>query len=701
MDPADVVEAEPQPLPQTAPTERRPASAHWALLLPACVSVIVLLLLSPALLVQHNTPAGYDLGAHLYPYGEGVQLLHSEGRILGWSHGWFAGFPLFYFYFPLPVLPMALLSPFLGMGAALKIVSVLGILLFPFAAFGVLRGLSVAHLPAGIAALFASVFLFMQSFWFLGGNISSTLAGEFSYGLSFTLSLAYVGVVTRAVDERWRGGPWAALLLAGSALSHILTTLVVVLASATLLWERHARARVLRTWLHGFAIAAFWALPFLARIELVPHMGWEWDRSWRDLLPVEVLPVVPFALLGVLLSVQLGIRAAPLLALPVIAVVLWLLPQQGFLPTRPLPYWYFALHALAALIVAGGVQEWRNPSGHGKRRSTLLAAAAAVLALLFTNAFRDVTQLQQWAEFNYSGYETKPGWNQYRELMEVLRQLPEGRVHWEDAAEIKRYGTPHALALIPYWTRQAALGGLWVESSQLTPYFMRVKAETSAAEATRADPRVPAEHRLDFDRGVAHLRALGVRYYIAFTPQAAARADARPDLRRVAASPSLVVYEIAGVDIVSVATTTPVVHDGADFESAAAAWFDDTSGLDRWLVAEGPAAWPRSSADASARPLANNNAAVSAVRLSRDSIAFRTSAVGVPHLVRVNWFPNWRAEGATGPHRAAPTFMVVVPTQPEVRLVWKPGTVEHAGIILSALGLGALLLYPLAWRRRH
>ena len=49
-------------------------------------------------------------------------------------------------------------------------------------------------------------------------------------------------------------------------------------------------------------------------------------------------------------------------------------------------------------------------------------------------------------------------------------------------------------------------------------------------------------------------------------------------------------------------------------------------------------------------------------------MSFHVDQVGVPVLVKVSYFPNWEVDGAEGPYRVAPNFMVVVPTQNDVRL---------------------------------
>ena len=42
----------------------------------------------------------------------------------------------------------------------------------------------------------------------------------------------------------------------------------------------------------------------------------------------------------------------------------------------------------------------------------------------------------------------------------------------------------------------------------------------------------------------------------------------------------------------------------------------------------------------------------------------------MPVLVKVSYFPNWKAHGAEGPYRIAPNLMVVVPTCNDVSLTF-------------------------------
>ena len=78
----------------------------------------------------------------------------------------------------------------------------------------------------------------------------------------------------------------------------------------------------------------------------------------------------------------------------------------------------------------------------------------------------------------------------------------------------------------------------------------------------------------------------------------------------------------------------------------------------------------------------------------------RTTAVGVPHLVKVSYFPNWKAKGADGPFRAAPALMVVVPTEEQVSLEFRSTWAEYLGMALSLAGLLFVVAAAIVNRRR-
>ena len=146
-----------------------------------------------------------------------------------------------------------------------------------------------------------------------------------------------------------------------------------------------------------------------------------------------------------------------------------------------------------------------------------------------------------------------------------------------------------------------------------------------------------------------------------------------------------------------------MVYDGEEsFTDVALAWYDEMNTLDRWIVAQGPESWPRF-ADIlgpydQGLPLDTENAVVSDIVIEDHKVSFTTNAVGVPHLVKVSYFPNWEAIGAEGPYRAAPSLMIVVPTQENVSLEFARTWTENLGMLLTLVALGFVAWWVLRSR---
>lgn len=93
---------------------------------------------------------------------------------------------------------------------------------------------------------------------------------------------------------------------------------------------------------------------------------------------------------------------------------------------------------------------------------------------------------------------------------------------------------------------------------------------------------------------------------------------------------------------------------------------------------------------------------VTNVETTDSSISFDVSRTGVPVMVKASYFPNWEVEGAEGPYRATPNFMVVVPTSKHVELTYGTTSAEWAGRFLTLIGvagLGGLVWWGMRRRR--
>jgi hypothetical protein len=242
---------------------------------------------------------------------------------------------------------------------------------------------------------------------------------------------------------------------------------------------------------------------------------------------------------------------------------------------------------------------------------------------------------------------------------------------------------------------------LLIESSLNAPFHFINQAETSQTQ-TQAVPGL-AYPAFDFPTGLRHLRMYGVRYYVAYTDQAKKAAkDAK--LPVVATSGKFVIYQVGDGHLVEVPSYRPVLLDDPDWRGNSLTWYRTVKWLDVQLAyaSKGDKDARAAFADPGRLPVRDlphqalrSPGPVPSRMVGNDQLEFTTDRIGEPHVVKVSYFPNWHVEGAKGPWMLSPGLMVVVPTQANVRLVYRDTPMDLAGKALTVGGV-AVLLVPLA-----
>jgi hypothetical protein len=723
-----------------------------AVVVGACVA-FVFVQLGPADIFSDTTPAGGDMGAHVWGPAFMRDHLLPSFRLTGWSPDWYAGMPAYHFYMVLPSLAIALLSFVIPYGIAFKLVAISGLVSLPVCAWAFGR---LTRLPFPGPALFAvgaTAFLFDRSFSILGGNIASTMAGEFAFSISLSFCLLFLGVVGRGM-ETGRHRALAAVLLALTGLTHLIPFLFAIGAAVVWFLVSLARRSGVGTrfwWLLcagpvGVALTAWWLVPFYLRSPYMNDMGWEKRTTFLDLLfrrenldsglvdAPRIEWVLVLALLGVVMSIAWKRRVGGFLILTAVAVALafWLVPQGRLWNARLLPFWYLSLYLLAALGVAElgrtiATLVARDPDRpvRGVNVATAVGALAVVIVSLAMplrvmpggslggdGIYRwgplsttDNSFVGSWARWNFKGYEEKPAYPEYQAIVSTMAELGEtrgcGRAMWEHEEQHDRYGTPMALMLLPFWTDGCigSMEGLFFESSSTTPYHFLVQDELSTApsNAQRDLPYSPgAPTDAEFEIGVQHMQLLGVSYYMAISERMIDLARADPRLEEVASSGPWVVFSVLDSDPVVPLDNEPVVLTGVDpggeWLEAVLPWYEDPNQWSVFLAADGPSEWARIEPGQSPAAVPTEPVAVTDVDLGTDTISFQVSQTGTPVLVKTSYFPNWKVEGAEGPWRISPNLMVVVPTADEVTLSYGTTPVDWLGWAITALGVVGLVL---------
>ena len=786
--------------------ERRTQLALAAAII-AFTTLMVFFTLQPSLIFRNNTPTGGDMGAHVYGPAYLRDHLLTSFRLSGWSNDWYAGLPIYRFYMVVPAIFILLLNIVLPYGIALKLVAVAGLLALPVCTwlFAKLARL-VFPLPE-LLVVASTVFLFDESFTIYGGNIASTMAGEFSFSIALAFSILGFGVFIRGLETgKYRIA--ATLLLALAALSHGIVLLFVFLGYVLILaMHRDAAKWRLGLPVIGTAIllSAFWVVPFVLNHSYMTDMKYEpqptgYSESFIDMFfPLHTVfdvIIMGFAIVGFLSALWRRNSTASWMGIYGIILAIGVFVARESLPIigllwnpRILPFFYLlrymlmmigiyetvvavarfaSLERAAARVAKTGEVQTLAPSPRG--RLNFNVATAVVVALLAISVigfrfqelplatFRTAEDgsvrygigpfsvpssndgfVDGWARWNFTGYEGKNAYGEYRAIVETMKQIGEdprygcGRALWENNGELNKYGTTMGLMLLPHWTDGCigSMEGLFFEASGTTPYHF-----IAAAAMSKQSSNPVRELRYDDNNaalGVRYLQELGVRYYMGFTPEAVREASAQPALREITRSGPWVIYEVTASDLVVPLTVQPVVVAGRTDSQADMGHPGDAK--ERWLeigtswlqnpndwpavpAASGPSEWQRIDVaidmnrrigepdEASRRvdvvlptqPIDVVNVepiVVFDVEQGRSSVSFSVDKIGTPVLVRTSYFPNWNVSGAKGPYRVAPNMMVVIPTQTDVKLSFGWSLLDVFAYVLSILGIVVLV----RWRR--
>jgi hypothetical protein len=697
-------------------------------LVPAAVVGFVLWQLYPEYLFRDTTPVHGDLAGHvLGPPRLRDHLLH--GRLTGWSQAWFTGFPTLTFYFPLPNLVIVLLDTVLPYHVAVKLMVAVGPMTLPLAAYAFGRLNRRTPLTSVCYAVAALVVVLQPTLYMMGGSIWSAALGEFAYGLSISLALLALGLAGAGLRTgRYR--VLTAAVLAAAVVSHLVPAATALIGVVALTLQRPSRAKL--RWTANVlattaALVGVWLVPLLARLDLTSRPDvFERDSLSHWLLPTEMAPVVVLASVALVLmvaaSVVLGARQwddteSFLVTMAVAsALLVALLPDRGVPSTRFLSCWFlwvslFAFHCLARL--AGLVDEAREKAARGRRldspRMAQLAMPVVVLiavlplwdSRLAGGLLSSKWDTTEFAKLYLSGYEESSHRAEFASYIDTVRSVGRthgcGRAHVEWAQNLWADFRTFFTWMTPYWTDGCitTATGLLVQSSATTPYIDTTnKRLSSDAMPLWTDRRSP-----DLQAGVADLRLLGIRYFLASYPDTQRAADASPDLRLVAETEPFSdmrwkVYEIPDVTVVEPLRYEPVVvaTPAGSWERAARRWYDSGPAREVVVAADGPERWPRAdrmSGDLPRRPVPD--ATVGNVDIDDERITFDVSRTGTPVLVKVSYFPNWRVEGADGPWRATPNHMVVVPRSRTVTLRYGRTFPDNLGAAVSLAGVGGLV----------
>ena len=706
---------------------RRPPLFDTLVLLAA--TAFILWHLTPLEILRNTTTVGGDTPAHNYIASHlRGQLLH-HGRIVSWAGGWWGGFPLFQYYFPLPYLLMALLSLAIPFNIAFKIISVSGLLVLPAAAYVAARLLRLPRPTPIVAAIFMVPFLFVREHTMWGVNVASTLAGMIANSVSFALMLPAVASAWRDAEDgrfRWRTVLLLAMVMASHFFTSVMTGLTLAIVPLLLLLRRNAAWRrgtlvLIAEGTLALLLMAWWLVPLVAKSAWSMDFGVNWEMTlWKNFPPWTVA-LIP---LGVAALLPGNHHRNPalwlffwMLALAVLLFYFGYDLSPVFVNCRLWPFLMFALVMPGAIGL--GLYLSRV------RRQTLVVAvlAAGILGAVAWEERHTGNLARNWSQWNFRGLEIKPSGGVFDELVLPLRGTP-GRLANDLHPDNNRLGSSRIFELAPHLAGKPILEGGLVNSALGSIFAYYIQGEIS--ESCAGYPPIVKPASFDFATATRHLELFNVKHFIARSAktQAALRSD--PRWRFLKREEEWELYELLthNGSYVFLPRFLPAVVETRNPNQRGLDWIYVPGALDQpFLLAEPgtatrlPVALPRISEPEflsflkAARTQAATNSLLAAWQVplslprenpvsnesfSDSSIRFQTKAVGQPHIIKCNYFPNWKARGAADVFRVTPAFMLVFPAQEQVELDYGWTMSDRLGHGLTLLGW--LLVMGIAWQ---
>ena len=696
--------------------------------------IVLILFLRIDLVFLNNTPTGGDMGAHIVAIDTFIKDFMPNFQISGWSNDWFAGYPLYYFYFPLPAIITFFLDVIFPFGVAFKLMVVISTILVVYSLEKLFR--KDSNKLSSIGATAGLFYVFTESFTIYGGNLASTLAGQFSFAYSLAFGNLAIFYLIKS-NNKFRFSI-SSIFLSLCLLSHLIPFIIYIpiYGFYWLFKKENINQKILSITIF-LALVSRWFISLFMNLEFTTNMSYTPFTQLEDLIKEDILPGIFICLALMIAKSKDLIKYKSLnlfeLYLVISSILLYFFVPEGALWNgRLVPFFNLGIifimfkvieifvedlnlyqqgiHILTILFLIGTIyclyifyDRWSSNESYLNLYIPIifLISIFAILnlknveiqinLLLVSIIFSTVSFLPHWLNWNFTGYEGKNDWTQIENLYSKLADLEPGRIMWEPNSDMNKYGTPMTLMTIPYFTEHTSMEGLYFDSSITTPFhFISV-----SGLAKRPSNPVGGLSYINnqFDQGVEHLNHLGVDYFISYTEEIESKAMDSEKLILLFSSEPFSVFKVNSskveliyqdIKIFSKASTqdgilSSILRD-TDIDNFFDKAYESFDELDKKRVIEVSNGMNIVSSK-------KNDLQITDLNITNNKISFFTDSPGELHLIKVSYFPNWKITNGKGPFRTSPSFMSVIPDNKYVEITFEKTIVEKNSFYFSIFSL--------------
>src|SRR3989338_7946864 len=358
----------------------------------------------PELIFSKTTTSGGDMASHYYTAYYMKEYLLPNGKFSGWTPGNYAGFPILEFYFPIPFALMALLSYIIPLEISFKLVTILGAFLLPITTFYFFKLMKFKFPMPIIAAMSSIPFLFVETHSMWGGNIPSTLAGEFTYSIGLSLSVLFLGTLYKGIEEE-KYVALNSMLLALIGLNHVYTFLFAGFSSLFFLLAKKDFKKnlkyLLKIYIFSFLLMAFWLFPMLSKLEYTTSYALKWYLpNILDLFPKILIPSMVLTIAAIFLLLNKEIRKDKrvyYLFFPAMVSLFFYFfgaSKLNVVDIRFIPFIHLFIIYIGTFSLGKFIKKLRL--------KWLIPIILAIAVILWVNY--NETYIGYWIKFNYEGF---------------------------------------------------------------------------------------------------------------------------------------------------------------------------------------------------------------------------------------------------------------------------------------------------------
>ena len=710
---------------------------------------------TPNLMLSATTTTGGDMGSHYVISQYLKDFLLPHGQLMGWYPHWMAGLPMLQFYFIPPYLLIALLSYVIPLQIAFKLVTILGIFMLPISAYIAFRLFGFEFPTPSIGAVMTLPFLFMESYSFYGGNIKSTLAGQFPHGISFALTFLSVALIFYGM-KRNKYLALNAVLLSLAVLTHVYTTIVlagtiVLFLVEALIHKKNEQTKYLVfLGILSFLLTAFWVIPLFAKFSFTAapkdnFSGGLGEAFINDFVLFYALAAICiFApLFGTLVNIgrlkpsenmsiiNMDERLTPLYYFFLASALFYISNDHTILlRIRFLPQLYF----LPLMFAAVGISLMAGKLKAGFLVPILTALfitawiSTGITAYLPTDLQKDladspyishgVKDIPSWIKWNYEGLESKAKWPTYEKLTTYMSTLDDsGRINVEYSTEYNSYGTPRVFEASPVFTNRSVMEGLLLESSVTYPFLYYLNKEVSHDSWWPGFPI--KEPKINLTRGADDLALYNVKYFVVSSDLIKGQIKGNEKYTYLKTIGEFEVYSLnEDSQYIEPVEKEPVLVVTDDWKTFSFQWMtsqykdvplvftrdygDYERQHFRLVVLDKQAPVPQTgdiktySKDELMDALAASQdlpaCTVTMGEISEEEFTAQTDCIGKPVYFKTSYFPNWMADGAGKIYMTSPSTMLFYPEKQNLRIYYGTTTADYVGASLTIIGI-ILVLY--------